>query len=184
MLDFIQKNPVSCILVGLGILCLIQTYGAIIVSRKGRFVSGIPCVGGLFILLGFLISDKKLLCLLCLLDYGILYLPYQLICYAVWIVLQKRRFGKAAKKLGLKEIKGGDQSKRLRVTSEIGTYDMYYLTGNCHYYNNFEICFDGDGRRVVLAMTGGDNAEVLPFDGDKLTIESLRVTLEIVPFEQ
>ena len=106
------------------------------------------------------------------------------VCDAVWIVLQKRRFGKAAKKLGLKEIKGGDQSKRLRVTSEIGTYDMYYLTGNCHYYNNFEICFDGDGRRVVLAMTGGDNAEVLPFDGDKLTIESLGVTLEIVPFEQ
>lgn len=72
---------IPCIAVGtIGLFFLIMTYTAVVLSkRKGRFISGFPCVGGILILIAFLISPCKWLSILCILDYGIWLLPYSLI---------------------------------------------------------------------------------------------------------
>ena len=75
VLDFIKENPVCVILVVLGLLAWFVTIGARIESKKtGRFVSGIPGVGGILIGLGFLTSNVKWLALIGLLDFDLWYL--------------------------------------------------------------------------------------------------------------
>jgi len=68
------------ILAGVGFFFVISTYGALLVSRKtGHHVSGFPCLGGVLILVGFLLSPCKWLALLCLTDIGFYMLPYAII---------------------------------------------------------------------------------------------------------
>ncbi len=60
------------VLVILGFFLMILTYGAVVQSKiKGRYVSGFPAIGGILIIIGFLLTSHKILCLLGLLDYGI-----------------------------------------------------------------------------------------------------------------
>lgn len=65
------------ILVAIGALFLFMTYGAMISSKRhNTHISGVPLVGGLFVLVGFLLSPVKWLALLALIDPGIWMLPY------------------------------------------------------------------------------------------------------------
>lgn len=58
-----------------GLICLAVTYAALYVSRrKGRYVSGCPCVGGVLIILAFLTTEYKWLAVLGFADYGLSYL--------------------------------------------------------------------------------------------------------------
>lgn len=77
---FINKWIV-CVLVGsIGVFFLVMTYGALIASRKsGHHVSGVPCVGGICIVIAFLLSPCKWLAFLGFLDYGFWFLPYAVI---------------------------------------------------------------------------------------------------------
>ncbi len=77
--DFIKNNPVCDILVMLGILAMIITYVlAPRASKKsGRYVSGIPTIGGILIALGFLISSVKWLAVIGIFEPGILYLIFK-----------------------------------------------------------------------------------------------------------
>lgn len=79
-MEFVRTWGV-CILIGLiGVFFLVMTYGALIVSKKSdHYVSGVPCVGGICIIIAFLLSPCKWLAFLGLLDYGLWYLPYILI---------------------------------------------------------------------------------------------------------
>lgn len=80
MTVFLQKWIITIILVGIGAFNLFMTYGALIASKKrGKYISGVPCVGGVFIAVGFLFSPIKWLAFLGLLDYGIWYLPYTIL---------------------------------------------------------------------------------------------------------
>lgn len=63
-----------------GVFFLVMTYGALIVSKKtGKHISGVPCIGGICLILAFLLSPCKWLALLGLLDYGLWELPYLLL---------------------------------------------------------------------------------------------------------
>lgn len=79
-MEFVRTWGV-CLLIGLiGVFFLVMTYGAMIVSKKSdHYVSGVPCVGGICIVIAFLLSPYKWLALLGFLDYGLWYLPYLLI---------------------------------------------------------------------------------------------------------
>ncbi|MCH5271415.1 MAG: hypothetical protein J1E83_11795 [Lachnospiraceae bacterium] len=74
------ENWISSIIIGsVGVLFLIFTYAAVIKNRKeGRFISGCPLFGGVFIFIAAVISPCKWLCILCLLDYGVWMLPYSI----------------------------------------------------------------------------------------------------------
>ena len=67
------------ILVAIGAIFLFMTYGAMISSKRhNTHISGVPLVGGLFVLVGFLLSPVKWLALLALIDPGIWMLPYSI----------------------------------------------------------------------------------------------------------
>ena len=80
-----MQHPLSqwaaCILIGaVGLFFLIMTYGALLASKKsGKHISGVPCCGGILLIIAFLLSPCKWLAFLGLLDYGLWELPYQLI---------------------------------------------------------------------------------------------------------
>ena len=80
MIEFIRNNIACDILVLLGILSWAITIGARIESKKtGRYVSGIPAVGGILIIIGFLTSSVKWLAVIGLLDPSLLYLIFVVI---------------------------------------------------------------------------------------------------------
>lgn len=57
----------------IGLFFVIMTYGALFASRKsGKYVSGVPCAGGFFLLIAGLLSPCKWLALLALTDYGVI----------------------------------------------------------------------------------------------------------------
>lgn len=75
------------ILVAIGAFFLFMTYGAIIASKRhNTHISGVPLVGGFFVLAGFLLSPVKWLALLALIDPGIWMLPY-----AVYLNIKAKR---------------------------------------------------------------------------------------------
>jgi len=70
----------TAVLAGIGLFFVLMTYGALFASKKsGKHVSGVPCVGGLFILVGFLLSPIKWLCVLALIDYGFWMIPISML---------------------------------------------------------------------------------------------------------
>ena len=74
------KWVVAGVLVFIGAFFLFMTYGALITSVKHKtHVSGAPFVGGVFVLVGFLLSPVKLLALIALIDPG----PW-LVIYGMW----------------------------------------------------------------------------------------------------
>lgn len=73
VIEFLKSNALCTLCLILGIIALLITYvGAPIASRKtGKYYSGIPCVGGILIALGFLTTPVKWLALFGLVDIGI-----------------------------------------------------------------------------------------------------------------
>ena len=81
MVGFFTENP-TVILALIGLLLSVLNLVNLIKNRKrDHFVSGIPLFGGLFILIGFLLSHHKIWALLCFTDYSWVMLPYSLIFY-------------------------------------------------------------------------------------------------------
>ncbi|MBQ8922249.1 MAG: hypothetical protein IJ060_08835 [Oscillospiraceae bacterium] len=198
MLDFSQpRNQAGLLIAGIGLFFVLMTYGAYIASkRSGHFVSGVPILGGLLIFTGFLISTNRLLCLLALIDPGFIALPY--------VLLRGRRSRKRSeavlfpviKERGfvIPQVKGNPQ---IRVTTPADSllhplrysapYDLYVPR------LAFMLCADSEGNQYFLLDRYQKNgaAEILPFDGKKITVGDIRqknqtvsVTVEILPDEE
>ena len=72
MSEFFEKYAVALILLAIGVMYIIINLTAVRASKKeGRFISGIPLLGGIHIFIAFLLTPLKWLCVLCLLDYTI-----------------------------------------------------------------------------------------------------------------
>ena len=77
--SFFTKNP-TVILALIGLLLSLLNIVNLIKNRKeDHYVSGIPLFGGLFILIGFLLSHHKIWALLCFTDYSWVMLLFSLI---------------------------------------------------------------------------------------------------------
>ncbi len=77
--SFFTKNP-TVILALIGLLLSVLNIVNLIKNRKeDHYVSGIPLFGGLFILIGFLLSHHKIWALLCFTDYSWVMLLFSLI---------------------------------------------------------------------------------------------------------
>jgi len=80
MIRFLRENIVCDIFLILGILSWIITVGAYISGKKsGRYVSGLPAVGGIMVAIGFLTSSAKYLAFLGLLDPALFYLIFKVV---------------------------------------------------------------------------------------------------------
>ena len=85
LIEFFKQNIVCDICLVLGVMLLVMTYilAPKASKKSGRYVSGIPCFGGILIALGFLTTPYKWLALLGLLDINIPYLLFIVIPGAV-----------------------------------------------------------------------------------------------------
>ncbi|MBO5574801.1 MAG: hypothetical protein J5956_00650 [Ruminococcus sp.] len=77
--SFFTKNP-TVILALIGLLLSVLNIVNLIKNRKeDHYVSGIPLFGGLFILIGFLLSHHKIWAFLCFTDYSWVMLLFSLV---------------------------------------------------------------------------------------------------------
>ncbi len=75
LIQFFKENIVCDFFLALALLSWFITIGARIESKKtGRFVSGVPAVGGICVIIGFLLSSAKWFALLGFLDPDLIYL--------------------------------------------------------------------------------------------------------------
>ena len=80
IIQFIKENIICDILLIFALLSWGVTIGAIISSKKtGHYVSGLPAVGGILVIIGFLTSSVKWLAVLGLLDPCLVYLIFVVI---------------------------------------------------------------------------------------------------------
>ncbi len=93
MVDFIKNNVACDILVLLGILAIIITWGARYESKKtGRFVSGVPALGGILIIVGFLTSNVKWLAVIGLFDPDLIYFLVKIVPDIVSVEREERNW--------------------------------------------------------------------------------------------
>lgn len=146
-MQFIKDNILCIFLVMLGLLAWFVTIGARIESRKtGRFVSGVPGIGGILIIIGFLISPVKWLALIGLLDIDMWY-------FFVKIVPDMIRAEKAEKNYIPPEyLEGGkvlEYSLHNKEYEEITIEREYPYADELHSINRYVI-IQRDGKYILL----------------------------------
>jgi hypothetical protein len=168
-----------------------MTYGAMI---KGR--SGVPCTGGLCILLGFLLSPVKWLAFLCVIDYGIWYLPYMILSS---IISGKKVAKKMAKcyEEGMPDSAMKDVRRLLviRIPELNEELQNYYVNNGCYPLQKPKIYFQiqetKTGRKLLLLENIKSDVRVLDFNQDKLELgcferkgKKYTVELEVTDIEK
>lgn len=174
------QNTLSVFLAGLGFLQVLLTYGAYFASKRSDHnVSGVPIFGGLFILVGFLISTNKWLAFFALLDPGFIGFPYSVISYS------RRR------KKYTKEFLTFMQGHSLTCNKDNKPFEVHITTpkdkdlifscaeGSPYFlfYPKlaYAFCEDSDGKKILLVnrCKKGSETEALPFDSGEAVIEEL-----------
>ncbi|MCR4846556.1 MAG: hypothetical protein K5865_07445 [Eubacterium sp.] len=133
----ISENIVCITLVTLGVLAWIITIGARISSKRtGHYVSGVPALGGILIIIGFLTSQVKWLALIGLLDFDLWY-------FVVKIIPDIVRAEKAEKNyIPPKELEGGrvvEYSQHNKEFEEIRYPTEYPGSFEVHRINRYVI---------------------------------------------
>ena len=80
--NYLKVRWYASIFIGIiGLIQVLLSYGALIISRKEKKqISGVPLFGGFFLFIAGLISPCRWLCFLFLLDYGCWEIAYALYC--------------------------------------------------------------------------------------------------------
>ncbi|MBR1736599.1 MAG: hypothetical protein IJ736_06230 [Firmicutes bacterium] len=185
--EFLRENALAVILVPIGVFFVVLSYAAMIVSNKsGHYVSGVPFFGGLLIFVGFLFSKCKILCLLCLIDYGIWELLYVIIVDK----LRSKRFERIVSENGFLE-SGSDEKKIIVLRNEEGkviwwNFVLNVMLGNGKPRMAFMVCMNEDGKMFLVLdrMKIGSRTEVLPFDENRIEIDGLGMSAVIEVMER
>ncbi|MCR5544560.1 MAG: hypothetical protein K6F55_10480 [Eubacterium sp.] len=91
--EFIKNNILCIFFVTLGLMAWAITISARIASKKaGRFISGVPGIGGPLIIIGFLLSPVKWLALIGLLDFDMWYFFVKVVPAIFMVEIQERKY--------------------------------------------------------------------------------------------
>lgn len=171
MIAFFRENPITLILLIIGGFFLFMTYGALIeTKRSGRYVSGVPCTGGICIFLAFIISSRKILSLLCFLDYGFIELPYFII-NGLWHDKLNKAFWRRVEQKGYRSIElKQNESMYVTFPEDKETYE-YYLPPDtvCTSHERkikYILCRDSEDNEFIAVYTYSPASEIsfIPFD--------------------
>ena len=165
------KDFIGIILVILGLICVALTYGAGAASkRSGHYVSGLPCLGAILILIGGLLLPFKAAALLSLTDPGIWGLAYSMIRDYTY----NKRFFDHIETNGFSSEKEYDSTRRLIVSFNGKQMELSYITNNPYILNNmrimFAITFDENGNRYILVDRKENGLERIAFPEDTVQI--------------
>ncbi len=181
---FLIDYGVCIILGGIGLFFVIMSY---IAAKAGR--SGVPIVGGILIIIGFLTTPVKWLALLGMVDYGLWALPYIIIIESI----KRKKFSRIYSQQGYIPGKP-DNTKMLKIyiPDRDETLEWGYGTNIVYILNIpkifMSICVDKEGRRFMLAdILNGSGIEVFDFENDKITLygygskkKKMEVVIEVV----
>ena len=146
-MKFIEDNIVCIILVTLGLLAWFVTIGAAISTKKtGHYVSGIPGVGGVLIILGFLASPVKWLALIGLLDFHMWYFFVEVVPGIIMVEKMEKNY------IPPEEFDGGrvlEYSQHKKEFEEIHFDTEYPYAKELHSINRY-IIIQKEGRYILL----------------------------------
>ena len=183
MEEFLRENAIAVILVPIGVFLVIQSYAARAASKKsGRYISGVPVFGGIFIFAGFLFSQYKILCLLCLVDYGVWGLVYGIIADNY----RRIKFKGICRKNGFtKEVKNEKKKISLRYNGE--EIEWLKFAANVMFDSRkikaaYAVCMNEEGEMFLVLDRKkiGCKTEILPFENGKREIEGIKYGEESV----
>ena len=174
MEEFFRYNGISLILIVLGLLSVFVTYGAAKSSEKsGHYVSGIPFVGMIFLLIGGLVSTYKPLALLALLDPG----PFWTIRSMIRDYKWNKVFFEYIEQNGYPCDHKFDFEQKLIVHIDGKDMELPYKTCSPYYVNNMNICFsiifDQSGNRYLLLNRRDKGLDKIDFSENRVEIENL-----------
>ena len=174
MQQFITTNALSIILIGIGLFFVIMTYGAAYESsRSDHFISGVPFVGMIFLLIGGLISTFKPLALICLIDPG----PWMMICSAVRDYNNNKKFFGYIEKNGFTPDSEYVQNQLLTIGVEGKIWELPYRTNYPYLINKqritFAVIIDGAGDRYILLDKRKEGLVTILFNEDRIETEGI-----------
>ena len=147
IMQFIRDNILCIFLVGLGLLCWIITIMASRASKKtGHYVSGVPGVGGILIIIGFLTSPVKWLALIGLLDFHLWYFVVRVIPGIILIEREERNYIPPEELEGGKVVEYSQRKKEFEYI--IKKNEPPYA--NASFRINRYVIIERDGRYILL----------------------------------
>mgnify|MGYP004509563551 CR=1 FL=1 len=168
----------TVILGAIGVFLIAVSYAALYMSKKhGRFISGVPLVGGIFVAAAFLLSPIKWLALLCLIDFSVWEIPYALITAH----LRNRRFRKICAEYGFAQ-SVRDNSRTIRITIPERNEELLwpYITNLVYPLRTpkllLAVCADRDGGNFLLVdkYERGKPVEIIQFLNNSILINDLK----------
>ncbi len=159
-------------LVIMGLICVALTYGAAHASKKsGHYVSGMPVLGAILILIGGLLSAHKILALLCLTDPG----PWGF----VYAMIREHKYNKRIYDYLNKNGLGTDRQylhdKRVTADLDGDILEFSYVINSPYILNRMRIMFaiilDGNGDRFILLDRREKGLDKIPFNEDRIRID-------------
>ena len=174
MQEFITANILSIILIGIGLFFVIMTYGAAYKSSiSDHFVSGVPFVGMIFLLIGGLLSTYKPLALICLIDPG----PWMMICSVVRDYKSNKKFFSYIEQNGFSSDKEYVQNQILTIGVEGKIWELPYRTNYPYLINKqritFAVIIDGAGDRYILLDKRKEGLVTIFFNEDRIETEGI-----------
>lgn len=170
---------VATIILGLiGLFFLIITYVTLIIGyRTGKFVSGAPVIGGIFVFIAFMLSPVKWLAVLALLDYGVWELPYALISEYI----NNKKFKSIYEEKNFCDTIRDDSQKIVIVIPERDEkLEIPYITNIVHELRYpkllYAVCLCENGDRFILIdrYLEDREIEILSFDNDEIVLSGLK----------
>lgn len=172
MNDFISQYGLCILLCAIGLFFVIMTYGAYFSGR-----SGVPFIGGLLIVIGFLTTPVRWPALFGLIDPGYWEIPYFIIVGSI----RNKRFAKVYSERDLAE-KTTDDLKRVRIHIPETNEELIrpYITRHIYELRIpelfFSVCIDKAGKRFILVdkCKRGAEIEISEFDEGRITLTALK----------
>lgn len=167
-------NILGLVLAALGFIMLILTYGAVVQSiKEKRYISGIPAVGGILIIIGFLLTNHKLFCLLGLLDYGIWELLF-------FVIPENIRSEREQKNKPFPDSLNGEQviyfTKYDKCYEEIKIKEKNINAYRVYYVNYYAITQNGSYYNLLLCDRNFNTIQQFRFKTVEKCMENIKKT--------
>ena len=167
MSEFFEKYAATLILLAIGAMYIIINLTAMRASKKeGRFISGIPLLGGVHIFIAFLLTPLKWLCVLCLLDYTI---PMFFAAFVPGLMSDLREWARFQRVFSRYSCKGTEEKTALVMT--FGEND--YTREEALAYKKIHAFTDSPVRLAVCKNKKGEMIAAFLRDKDSRTPETV-----------
>ena len=170
----VDTNLIPYIIAGIGLLTILYTYFAVIFGKvTGKLLTGFPFVGGIIVIIGFLLSGHKILALTGLLDCG----PWYIMYYSYSEKKKKSRLWALIAEKGYLPTEKEKDTRVVVYLPRVAEEYPYYTNGN--YYPegtniSFAVCRDSSDTYLILDRGKKSAYEIIPFEKGEVLLKNIR----------